>query len=384
MRHQPQRRCSRPSRVEGGQRDSRLAYFAPRPTARIVGICPLPGLLAGALLHLTVGMVGQPLCRCWHASSKRTAAGRMECRAKRSLSPDPPLGKDDASALRVSASPGDTAPGFGAVAEPHASRRVGRCAAVARRFAGRLLKSQPAHVRSAFGARAGRGRAPAAAAVARHGPRHAASDSSTGARRGTAAVLRADRRDARLSRSAGRLRREFKRLEIWPEELAAAQGARATPKRPRTVRALSGLSGFAQRARSVRRPGTVLGGAPTCCAKDKWGPLAGVRHVFVDGFTDFTRTEHDVLELLAARAERLVISLPWEAESPAAASCSRKCDCTLEQLQARHAGLDSRTLAAPHDAARRRLRTWSAGCSAIRAGAARCRRRASRSWPRPA
>ena len=63
-----------------------------------------------------------------------------------------------------------------------------------------------------------------------------------------------------------------------------------------------------------------------------------VRHVFVDGFTDFTRTEHEVLELLATRAESLTVSLALERESPRT-DLFTKTQRTLDELGERHSGL---------------------------------------------
>ena len=69
-----------------------------------------------------------------------------------------------------------------------------------------------------------------------------------------------------------------------------------------------------------------------------WGPFAAIRHVFVDGFTDFTRTEHDVLELLAGRATSLSISLPLEQDTKRA-DLFVKTARTLADLVGRHPGL---------------------------------------------
>jgi ATP-dependent helicase/DNAse subunit B len=60
--------------------------------------------------------------------------------------------------------------------------------------------------------------------------------------------------------------------------------------------------------------------------------------VFVDGFTDFTRTEHEVLELLAKRAETLAIGLTFEADA-GRVDLFTKARSTLEELERRHPGL---------------------------------------------
>jgi ATP-dependent helicase/DNAse subunit B len=131
--------------------------------------------------------------------------------------------------------------------------------------------------------------------------------------------------------------RELKRLEIWPEELAAAQGNRASEK----DRELCGLYRAYQELLNLHELFDAQGQAWAAreqLREGKWGPLAAVRHVFVDGFTDFTRTEHEMLELLAGRAESLTISLTWE-EGHQRPDLFEKVRLTLEQLRARHPSL---------------------------------------------
>src|SRR5439155_9447420 len=41
-------------------------------------------------------------------------------------------------------------------------------------------------------------------------------------------------------------------------------------------------------------------------------PFEGVRAVFVDGFTDFTHTQHEILQALAGWAEQVWLTLPDE------------------------------------------------------------------------
>ncbi len=131
---------------------------------------------------------------------------------------------------------------------------------------------------------------------------------------------------------------EMKRLEIWPEELAAAWGPRAAAK----DRELCELYGSYQELLTAHdlydRQGQFWA-ARRLLREGQWGPLAGVRHVFVDGFTDFTRTEHEVLELLAQRADSLTISLTLESASPRS-DLFTKTERTLEALRQRHPRLE--------------------------------------------
>ena len=127
---------------------------------------------------------------------------------------------------------------------------------------------------------------------------------------GRPAALRRRRRHARLHRrrsrsadgppaqrhSARRLRREVRRrrrqgtavrpaLRPLPRRIATAEPARrGRRRRPRLRPAAQGL----------RRP------------------FAEVRAVFVDGFSDFTRPQHEFLELLCEWVEELWIALPGE------------------------------------------------------------------------
>ena len=43
-------------------------------------------------------------------------------------------------------------------------------------------------------------------------------------------------------------------------------------------------------------------------------PSAFEKLVILDGFTDFTRTQHEIIEILARRAETMFITLPLEQE----------------------------------------------------------------------
>jgi ATP-dependent helicase/DNAse subunit B len=127
---------------------------------------------------------------------------------------------------------------------------------------------------------------------------------------------------------------ELKRLEIWPEELRDARGGRTNQKdlelfhlyddyqRVLNEHDLYDLQGRFWSARAAMRQG-------------HWGPFATVRHVFVDGFVDFTRTEHEMLQLLADRVESLAISLPLEIGSSRAVLFAKSA-ATLVELQKRH------------------------------------------------
>lgn len=76
------------------------------------------------------------------------------------------------------------------------------------------------------------------------------------------------------------------------------------------------------------------------------GPLA-LRHIVVDGFTDFTRTQHEMLDALAGIADQLWISLPLE-QPLRRKDLFRKPQATLVELQRRHAGIEIHPISRPN------------------------------------
>src|SRR5439155_4811139 len=54
----------------------------------------------------------------------------------------------------------------------------------------------------------------------------------------------------------------------------------------------------------------TLGAARNALAENACRRFDNLELIVVDGFTDFTRTEHDILHLLSQRAQHLLISLP--------------------------------------------------------------------------
>ncbi|MFZ1935805.1 MAG: PD-(D/E)XK nuclease family protein, partial [Thermoguttaceae bacterium] len=66
--------------------------------------------------------------------------------------------------------------------------------------------------------------------------------------------------------------------------------------------------------------------------------------IVADGFTDFTRTQHEILEILAGRAEEMFVTLPLEAE-PRREDLFAKPLKTLDELSRRHSGAKVEQLA---------------------------------------
>ncbi|MBI3837644.1 MAG: exodeoxyribonuclease V subunit gamma [Planctomycetia bacterium] len=125
---------------------------------------------------------------------------------------------------------------------------------------------------------------------------------------------------------------EMKRLEIWPAELAASCGRAEKDRelcslyenyqRILTEHDLYDAQGRFWSARALLRDGQQK-------------PFERLQHVVVDGFTDFTRTEHEILEILAARVTSLTISLPLEVNSPRQ-DLFAKAAKTLAEFEGRH------------------------------------------------
>jgi ATP-dependent helicase/DNAse subunit B len=128
--------------------------------------------------------------------------------------------------------------------------------------------------------------------------------------------------------------RQMKRLEIWPEQFAAACEQRGFTAKDRELLAiyrayqqnlvdhdLYDAEGRLWSARDLlhRQPNSY-------------------RFVVADGFSDFTRTEHDILVDLAARAEEVWITLPLEQEN-ARPDLFQKPRKTFDELRRRHENL---------------------------------------------
>ncbi len=107
---------------------------------------------------------------------------------------------------------------------------------------------------------------------------------------------------------------ELKRDETWPADLAEAlQKKEATPKDRELYQIYDAYQqklhqwdrydaqGRFWRARSV-------------LAEGNWSAFPELNMVVVDGFTDFTSTQYEVLSLLASHAEAMMVTLPTDAD----------------------------------------------------------------------
>ena len=128
--------------------------------------------------------------------------------------------------------------------------------------------------------------------------------------------------------------RQMKRLEIWPDQFAEACQQRGVTEKDRELLAI-------YRAYQQRLLDHNLYDAEGCfwSARDLLHrqPIS-YQLIVADGFSDFTRTEHDILEDLAACAGEVWISLPLGAED-GRDDLFQKPRKTLAELRRRHENL---------------------------------------------
>ncbi|MBN2578568.1 MAG: PD-(D/E)XK nuclease family protein [Pirellulales bacterium] len=189
---------------------------------------------------------------------------------------------------------------------------------------------------------------------------------------------------------------ELKRLEIWPEQFQQACQARGQSEKDRELfeiylayqqalreHHLYDAEGRFWSARDRLNKTATEGDSPNFAdhasmVPEKLGqsppPFEALRFVVADGFTDFTRTQHEILELLAGWAEEIVVSLPLE-PAPCRADLFSKPLNTLAELQRRHARC--RLVEQPRMGATAGL----SGSAGITVGQANRGTRAIPSWP---
>ncbi|MEX1230853.1 MAG: PD-(D/E)XK nuclease family protein [Planctomycetaceae bacterium] len=105
---------------------------------------------------------------------------------------------------------------------------------------------------------------------------------------------------------------ELKREELWPEsfqEICRRRGERSADRELGLIyaeyqRLLQQCQRYDAEGRFWRARSLVLAG--------EWQPFSRLDLVVVDGFTDFTSPQHEILEALVRHAERTIISLPFD------------------------------------------------------------------------
>ena len=162
---------------------------------------------------------------------------------------------------------------------------------------------------------------------------------------------------------------ELKRLEIWPEHFLEACRARGITDKDTELleiydeyqrrlrehqlydpegrfwsardllsKATQGVAG-AERSGAPGPHGSGASQAQPPATPPTKHPLGNLRLVVADGFTDFTRTQHEILQILAGRTDELTVTLPLEPE-PRRRDLFAKSTATLAELRRRHPQLD--------------------------------------------
>jgi len=139
---------------------------------------------------------------------------------------------------------------------------------------------------------------------------------------------------------------ELKRLEIWPEHLAAAGGRRNALPKDRELAALYTAYQSALIQHELYDAEGRFWSARELLRAGQRKPYETLRTVVVDGFADFSHTQFEILELLAPRIEQLVVSLPLE-QATARHDLFAKPGRTLDELERRFARLTVEWLERP-------------------------------------
>lgn len=128
---------------------------------------------------------------------------------------------------------------------------------------------------------------------------------------------------------------ELKRVEIWPEDLQRASGGKSVRPKDREILSLYGEYQRLLTAHDLYDAEGRFWSARALIREGQRRPFEQLRWVVVDGFTDFTRTQHEILALLATWVDEIHISLPGE-ESPVREDLFAKTRGTLKLLRQYH------------------------------------------------
>jgi ATP-dependent helicase/DNAse subunit B len=124
---------------------------------------------------------------------------------------------------------------------------------------------------------------------------------------------------------------DLKRDEIWPQQLEDAWGQRASD-RECELAFLYGRYQQLLQQHQLYDPQGRFWTARTLLREGQRRPFERLRFVVADGFTDFTTTQHEILEILAEWLDELFVSLPLD-ESDARGLLFSKTRQTLRRLQ---------------------------------------------------
>ncbi|MGE0606641.1 MAG: PD-(D/E)XK nuclease family protein [Pirellulales bacterium] len=129
--------------------------------------------------------------------------------------------------------------------------------------------------------------------------------------------------------------RELKRLEIWPDEFRTACEKVGSGHKDQELWALYAAYQEILTQHNLFDAEGRFWSARALLRQQQPARFARLELVVVDGFTDFTRTQHEMLEILAGRVDELLISLPLE-PTPVRQELFAKTLATLARLEHRH------------------------------------------------
>ena len=141
---------------------------------------------------------------------------------------------------------------------------------------------------------------------------------------------------------------ELKRLEIWPEDLRRACQARGYTAKDRELLDIYEAYQLALRENQLYDAEGRFWSARDRLKQGQRRPFDNLRLVIADGFTDFTRTQHEILEQLSGWVDEIIISLPLESE-PRRNDLLTKPLKTLRELERRHHNLSVKELPRPEN-----------------------------------
>ena len=142
----------------------------------------------------------------------------------------------------------------------------------------------------------------------------------------------------------------LKRREIWPARYRQLCEARGMTERDTEL--LDLYQAYQQTLADNRLfdPEGLLWVAKQAIQQGQWTPLERLRVVVADGFSDFSGSQHDILEQFVRVCDTLVVTLPLEQGSPRPDLWTTPA-ATLEELRRRHPQLEHTPLERPQQPA---------------------------------
>jgi len=125
---------------------------------------------------------------------------------------------------------------------------------------------------------------------------------------------------------------ELKRDEIWPEQFSAACGQMGDRAKERDLALIYHEYQHRLLEEGLYDAEGQFWAARDVMTRDGLGTFAGRDLIVVDGFSDFTHTQHEILTALAGDARSMIVTLPVE-HPPKRKDLCAKSDAALTRLQ---------------------------------------------------